>query len=194
MTTSTRTGYVRAARPGSRVGWQAAVGGPLFAAGVALEWWLNPQQEDGTVVRSAVFAALVGTSALGAALLLAAARRLPDLAVGARRSVRVGGGITTVGAGLLLVSMLAVLGTGLALGAPAGASFLPFALGLLLLAVGPVVLGLGLRAERGATGWALVVAGLAAFASVAVPLDPWHDVSLMVMCAAWSATGVVQRR
>lgn len=184
------TSRVEAVETG-RVGRSAVAAGVLVAAGVALEWVLDPQQRDGTVVRPVLFAACVLTSTVGSALLVAAARGLRGVVSRRGRAVRWGSALSTVGAALLLLSMIAVLVTGLASGAPAVLSFVPFALGLLLLAVGPVVLGVGLRRELPVVGGALVAAGLASFAAVAIPFDPWHDVSLMAMCGAWVLAGVL---
>lgn len=172
----------------ARTGRQALAGGLLFAAGVALEWVLNPQRVDGTVVRPAVFAALVGSSSVGVALLALSARGLGGLAAG--RAVRWGSRFASVGAVLILTSTLVVLVTGLATGAPAAWSFIGWSLGLLLLSIGSVVLGVGLRRAVPAAAALTVVAGLALLASLAVPLDPWHDVALMAFCAAWSLAGL----
>jgi hypothetical protein len=101
-----------------------------------------------------------------------------------------------IGAALLTVFGILALATGIVLGAPLELSFIPFALGMLLLSAGSVVWGLGLRRHVPASGvWqALVLAGIATFAAVAIPADPWHDVSLTVMCATWSAIGVLLLR
>ena len=89
-----------------------------------------------------------------------------------------------------------MLVTGVASGSPLEASFLAFALGLLLLSVGQVVWGLSLRRQTPAPGmWQmLTVAGVMAFASIAIPLDPWHDVSLVAMFLTWSVIGVLLLR
>lgn len=150
---------------------------------------LNPQRPDGTVVRPAVFAALVGASSVGIGLLALSARGLGGLAAG--RAVRRGSRFASVGAALMLASALVVLVTGLATGAPAVWSFIGWSLGLLLLSIGSVVLGVGLRRALPVTAALMVVAGLALFGSLAVPLDPWHDVALMTFCAAWSLAGLL---
>lgn len=180
----------------TRVGRLAAWAGVLMAAGVAGEWFLSPQQNDGSVTSTPVFAALVLTSTVGFALLLLAARGLRGLAPGSTRTVRLGAGTSVAGAGLLTLSGVVVLVTGVVGGRPLEASFIAFALGMLLLSVGSVVLGSGLRRRSPANGvWQLlVVSGLAAFAAVAIPLDPWHDVALMAMFAAWTTLGVLLMR
>ena len=63
----------RAARPAGRL---LLAGSPLFAAGVAGEWVLDPQLANGDVTRPAVFALCVGTSMVGAALLLGGVSRM----------------------------------------------------------------------------------------------------------------------
>ena len=67
---------------------------------------------------------------------------------------------------------------------------------MLMLSIGPVTWGLSLRPESPAPGvWqVLVVAGAAAFASIAIPLDPWHDITLIGMFVAWSVIGLLLRR
>lgn len=176
-----------------RFGTLLATGAPLFAAGVAAEWVLLPQRPDGSVDSAPAFAGCVGVSLVGAVLLLrgisGTAGLLPQ-----GRAVRWGRRTTLAGSVLLVLAVAAVLVTGLASGTPHPASFVPYGLGVLALAFGPVVLGAGLRREQPPLAAAFTVAGVAAFASVAIPLDPWHDVSLMAMLAAWTAAGVLLRR
>ncbi len=82
--------------------------------------------------------------------------------------------------------------SGLAQGSVLEATFLLFVLGMLLLAVGPVMWGISLRRGSPAVGVspALVTSGIGAFALLAVPMDPWHDVSMVVMFTAWAALGL----
>ena len=174
-------------------GGRLAAGATLLATGVALEWVLNPQQRDGGVEHPARFALCVGVSVVGAGLLVWSLRELRRSLPGTR-TVRFGRATTLVGAVLVLVAMAAILGSGLVTGTPAVASFIPWALGILALAVGPVVLGIGLLRHDPRFGVPCLIAGLAAFASVAIPLDPWHDVALMAMCASWVVVGVAVRR
>jgi len=89
-----------------------------------------------------------------------------------------------------------VLVTGVIFEAPHELSFLPFALGMLLLSIGHIMWGLALRRHSPAPGvWQmLALAGTAALAAIAVPADPWHDVALVLMCATWSVTGVLLLR
>ena len=109
---------------------------------------------------------------------------------GERRRVA-GGRTSLVGAGLLCAFGLAVLVAGLVSGQPVEASFLLFALGLLLIAVGQTMLALAVR-RTGALGrwWlALLVAAAGALAAVLVFSDPWHDLALFTFDAAWFALG-----
>ena len=186
-----RRGSGREGRLG-KVGRQAALGGVLVGAGVELEWVLDFQTDDGTVTRPAAFGACVVLSAVGFALLALAARGLRT--TGRSRTLRVGSALTSGGAWLLVLFSAAVLVTGLATGSPTELSFVAFGLGMLLLSVGLVVLGLGLRRTVSRWAWLLVAAGVATFAAIAIPLDPWHDVALGAMCAAWSAFGLLVRR
>ena len=75
-------------------------------------------------------------------------------------------------------------------------SFLLFALGMLLLSIGQLIWGLTLRRHSPVPGvWQLLaLAGITAFAAIAIPADPWHDIALVVMCATWSAIGVLVLR
>jgi hypothetical protein len=176
-----------------RAGGRLATGAPLFAAGVAGEWVLGPQRTDGTVDDPVAFAACVGLSLVGAALLVRGVAGLSDV-VPEGPAARRGRRTTLAGAALLALAVAAVLVTGLLDGTPHPAAFVPYGLGVLALAVGPVVLGVAVRRERPRLGIALVAAGVAAFASVAIPFDPWHDVSLMVMLAAWTGAGLLLGR
>jgi hypothetical protein len=172
------------------------VGALLVAAGVAGEWLAQPQASDGSVTNPLTFALLVGVSTVGALLLTVAVWQLRRSRVRRTRPARAGAVVTATGTGLLLASFTAVLLTGLVRGAPHGASFLPFLLGMLLLAVGPVTWGASLlrSAAYGGAGRLLVAAGVASFGSLALATDPWHDLALMAMLAAWAATGVALRR
>jgi ABC-type uncharacterized transport system permease subunit len=176
-----------------RVGALLATGAPLFAAGVAGEWVLHPQRADGEVTAPLAFAVCVGLSLVGAVLLLRGVSGMAAIAPGGG-AARWGRRTTLVGTALLAVAVATVLVTGLVSGSPHPASFVPYGLGVLALAVGPVVLGTALRRARPRLAALLVAAGLAAFASVAIPLDPWHDVSLMAMLTAWTTAGVLLRR
>jgi hypothetical protein len=171
----------------------AAAAGVLMATGVAGEWVLNPQRSDGTVTNKPVFALLLVTSTIGFALLTYAVRRLRRESERRTRPARTGAFLSLAGAGLLTVFGLAVLVTGVATSAPAEVSFLAFALGMLFLSIGPLTWGLSLRSHSPAPGVSpfLVVAGVLAFASVAIPIDPWHDVTLIGMFAAWSVIGLL---
>jgi hypothetical protein len=173
------------------LGARITVGAVLIAAGVAGEWLLQPQASDGSVEDGPTFAALVGTAAAGALLLTLALTQLRRTLPRRTRPARVGAGLTTAGAGLLFVSFAGVLVSGLALGAPHQVAFVPFLVGMLLLAAGPVTWGLALRRGGSAGAGLLVTSGLASFASLAIATDPWHDVALMAMLGAWAAAGLV---
>jgi hypothetical protein len=59
-----------------------------------------------------------------------------------------------------------------------------------------VTWGLSLRRRPPAPGvWQmLLLSGAGAFGALAIEPDPWHDISLVVMFAAWSALGVLLLR
>lgn len=179
-----------------QVGRHAAAAAVLMAAGVGGELVFDPQRSDGTVLNPAVFAICLGMGLLGFGFLLAAARGLGTVADARSRGIRWGSKVCTIGAVLLVLCGVTVLVTGLASGAPAGIAFVPFGLGMLLLSVGPVVLGLAMRRQSHVRGlWALlVVSGIAAFAAIAIPLDPWHDITLFTSYAAWAGAGALLLR
>jgi hypothetical protein len=173
-------------------GRTAVAAGVLMAAGVAAEWVLSPQQENGVVADRLVLTLLVTTTTTGYGLLFLAVRGLRAEAARRTRPARSGAFMSMTGAAVLAVFGLAFLATALVMGAPFEPLFVAFALGMLLLAAGPVTWGLSMRRQSGAPGvWQLLVAsGVAAFAAIAIPFDPWHDVSLTAMFAAWTALGV----
>ena len=177
-------------------GRAAAASGVLMIAGVEGEWLFDPQRTDGTVTDMPVFAALLLTATAGFALLLLAVLGLRARTASATRPARIGSSMTVVGAGLLVVFGVVTLVTAMGTGAPLEAAFVAFLLGMLLLAVGPVTWGLSLRRRHPAPGvWQLLLlAGVCAFGALAIEPDPWHDISLTVMFAAWSALGVLLLR
>jgi hypothetical protein len=91
------------------------------------------------------------------------------------------------GAALLTAFAVVVLVTGLG-GRPLEASFIAFALGLLLSAAGALTAGIAVRRPL------LVVAGVGALVALLAPGDPWHDLGLLAFCLAWTLDGVVRRR
>lgn len=172
-------------------GRNAVAAGVLMAAGVAGEWVLNPQESDGTVADRLVLTLLLGATTTGFGLLFLAVRGLRAEHSRSTRPARAGAFMSMTGAGLLTAFGVAYLTTALATGAPFEPLFVAFALGMLLLSIGPVTWALSLRRQSPAPGvWQLLAAsGVAAFAAIAVPYDPWHDVSLTAMFAAWAALG-----
>lgn len=174
----------------------AAASGVLMIAGVEGEWLFDPQRDDGTVTNVPVFAILLLTATAGFALLFIAVMGLRAQTACSTRAARMGSLLTVAGAGLLVCFGLVALVTALLRGSPLEASFIAFLLGMLLLAVGPVTWGLSLPRRLPTPGvrQLLLVAGLAAFGALAVEPDPWHDIILTVMFAAWSALGVLLLR
>jgi hypothetical protein len=177
-------------------GRAAVASGVLMIAGVEGEWLFDPQRDDGTVTNMPVFALLLLTATAGFALLLIAVIGLRAQAACSTRPARIGSLISVAGAGLLVVFGLVTLVTALVRSSPLEASFIAFLLGMLLLAVGPVTWGLSLRRRPPTPGvWQpLLLSGVAAFGALAIEPDPWHDISLTVMFAAWSALGVLLLR
>lgn len=174
----------------------ALAAGVLMFAGVAPELAIPVQESDGTVTRPALWALYVVLWTVGSAALIPALRGLrrlsgPD-AVRRRRSGRAGYRISIAGAVLLVAFGAVMLVTGLVSGKPLEAAFLLFAVGLLLLVVGQVLVGLTLRRSGAVGAWwvALPVAALGILAGVAIPADPWHDLGLFTFDAAWAALGL----
>jgi len=175
--------------PDRRTGGAAVAGGLLLAASVGAELVHPVQDPDGSVVSPALFAGYLGLWTLGAAALLVAQLGLRRTA-GLPGVGRAGAVVSLAGTGLLLVFGLVVVASALTTGAPLEASFLAFALGLLLVAVGSVLLGLGLRRSGAVGGWwaALPVAGAGAL--VALLVEQGHDAGMFVLFAAWVLLGV----
>ncbi len=167
-----------------------------MTVGVEGEWLLIPQRDDGTVTNMPVFALLLLAAAAGFLLLLAAVLGLRRTTTRRTRPARTGAALTVVGAALVSLFAVSALVTAALTGAPWEPTFVAFLLGMLLLVVGPVTWGLSLRRQPPAPGvWQLlVVSGMATFAALAIEPDPWHDVSLVVMFAAWSVLGVLLTR
>ena len=174
----------------------AAASGVLMIVGVEGEWLFDPQRDDGTVTNTPVFALLLVTATAGFALLLIAVMGLRAQTACSTRAARIGSLLTVAGAGLLVVFGLVALVTALLSGSPLEASFIAFLLGMLLLAAGPVTWGLSLRKRLPTPGvWRLLlVSGVLAFGALAIEPDPWHDLSLTLMFATWSALGVLLLR
>jgi hypothetical protein len=175
--------------PDRRTGGAAVAGGILLAASVGAELLHPVQEPDGSVVSPGVFAGYLAVWTVGAAALLVAQ-------VGLRRTAglpgigRVGAAVALAGTGLLLVFGLVVATTALGTGSPLEAAFIAFAVGLLLLAVGSVLLGLGLRRSGAVGGWWAALPVAAAGALVALLVEQAHDPGLFVLFGAWIALGV----
>ena len=179
--------------PQRRTGIAAVSAGVLLFGSVAGELVHQVQRPDGTVTEPVLFAVLLSAWTLGAAALVVAIAGIPAVTDQRAQPRRFAGRRTSLlGAGLLCAFGLAVLLAGLAAGQPVEASFLLFALGLLLTAVGHTMMALRLR-RTGALGrwWlALLVSAAGALAAVLVFSDPWHDIALFTLDAAWVALGL----
>ena len=179
--------------PQRRTGIAAVSAGVLLFGSVAGELVHQVQRPDGTVTEPVLFAVLLVAWIMGSAALVVAIAGISTATDRRGERRRVAGRRTSlVGAGLLCAFGLAVLVAGLVSGQPVEASFLLFALGLLLTAVGHTMLALR-RRRTGALGrwWpALLVAAGGALAAVLVFSDPWHDLALFTFDAAWVALGL----
>ena len=154
---------MNAVPPGAarRTGIAAVSAGLLLFLSTATELVHQVQRPDGTVTEPVLFAVLLSAWTLGTAALMVAIAGISAATDPPDERRRVAGRRTSlVGAGLLCAFGLAVLVAGLVSGQPVEASFLLFALGLLLTAVGHTMLALAVR-RTGALGrwWlALLVA------------------------------------
>ena len=179
--------------PQRRTGIAAVSAGVLLFGSVAGELVHRVQRPDGTVTEPVLFAVLLIAWIMGSAALVVAISGISAATDQRDGRRRVAGRRTSVaGAGLLCAFGLAVLVAGLVSGQPVEASFLLFALGLLLTAVGHAMLALGLRRTRVVGRWwpAPLVAAGGALAAVLVFSDPWHDLALFTFDATWVALGV----
>jgi phosphatidylserine synthase len=119
-----------------------------------------------------------------------------EAAVSLSRAGRAGVRLTFAGSTLHVLFAIMVGVTVVVTGKPWEASFVLFALGFLLLVVGEMLLGFGVRragALRSAAQpfW---VGATAAFVAIAVFTDPWHDIALAVYASTWIALGMILRR
>ena len=181
-------------------GTSAVLAGLLWAAGVGGEIALQPQRPDGSVVVPVLFGLCTVAAVAGAGFLVHAFRGLRAAALSsggqparpAGRTLRAGSWSCVAGALLLLVFSAAILVSGLATGRVWEPSFLAFALGMVLLLGGQLAFGLALRRHHlGARGvWpSLVVAGACVVVALGVAEDPWHDLGMFGLFAAWVALG-----
>lgn len=190
-------------RPGSALrssGTSAVLAGLLWAAGVGGEIAFQPQHPDGSVAAPVLFGLCTAAGVAGSGFLVHAFWVLRDAALtdggqaarSTSRTVRAGSGCCVAGALLLLVCSAAIMVSGLATGRVWEPSFLAFALGMVLLLGGQLALGLALRRQdAGARGvWpSLVVASICVVVALGVPTDPWHDLGMFGLFAAWVALG-----
>lgn len=160
-----------------RTGGAAVAGGLLLAGSVAAELVHPVQAPDGAVLEPIPFAGYLLLWIAGAALLVRAAAGLPR----SSRAARTGRVLTLAGTVLLTAFAVVVLVTGVA-GRPLEASFLAFALGLLLAAAGSLTAGIAARRPL------LVVAGVGAL--VALLTEQLHDLGLFLFFGAWVVLGL----
>jgi hypothetical protein len=176
--------------PDRRTGAAAVTAGVLLFASVAAELGWSVQSPDGTVTNTAGFLLYLLAWTTGALALIVALLGLRGHT--GSRTGAIGGWVSATGAALLAGFGLLVVGGAVVTGAPIEASFLLFAVGLLLLGLGAIPLGLGLRRSSTVGGWwvAVLVAGAGALLAVLASGDPWHDLGLFTFDAAWFALGL----
>lgn len=173
-----------------RAGTAALTAGVLLFVSVATELVWNVQRPDGSVVDMPVFLLFVGGFGAGTAALAVAVHGL-GRGIPLSRAGRTGRGLSLVGAGLLTAFAVLFLATGLVTGTPLETAFWLFLVGFLLLILGSVPLGLGLRrAGTVGTWWITVpVAGAGALMAM-LTLSPWHELGLFTFDAGWAALGL----
>lgn len=173
-----------------RTGAAALTAGVLLFVSVTTELVWNVQRPDGSVFNAPVFLLFIGGFAAGTAALVVAIHGLPR-GVPLSRGGRVGRLLSLVGAGLLTTFALLFMGTGLVTGTPLETAFWLFLVGFLLLILGAVPLGLGLRRSGVVGAWwiAVVVAGAGALVAM-LTLSPWHEIGLFTFDAGWAALGL----
>ena len=178
----------RATTVDRRAGAAALSAGVLLFVSVAIELVWNVQRPDGSVHDMPGFLLFIGGFASGAAALVVAVH---GLGVPMSRSGRIGRLLSLAGAGLLTVFAILFLATGLVTGTPLEAAFWLFLVGFLLLILGAVPLGLGLRRSGVVGTWwiAVVVAGAGALVAM-LTLSPWHELGLFTFDAGWAALGL----
>lgn len=181
--------------PSRSAGRSAVLAGALWAAGVGGEILVKPQDADGSVNDPLLFGLAAAAVLVGSAFLVHAFRRLHE-AVQAdgsgSRAAGIGGWCSVVGAALLFIFSVVALVSGLGAGMVWEASFIAFALGMLLLLVGQTTLGLSMRRLRlGADGvWPLLVAaGGCIIVAIGVSADPWHDIGMFGLFGSWMLLG-----
>ena len=173
-----------------RAGAAALTAGVLLFLSVAIELIWNVQRPDGSVFNMPVFLLFIGGFAVGTAALAVAIHGLPR-DVRASRGGRIGRVLSLAGAGLLTTFALVFMVTGLVTGTPLEAAFWLFLVGFLLLILGAVPLGLGLRRSEVVGAWwiGVVVAGAGALVAM-LTLSPWHELGLFMFDAGWAALGL----
>jgi hypothetical protein len=183
-----------------RNGWAAIAGGVLLMLSFGIELVHPVQEPDGTVldpVTSAVVIAMWGLGMLCFAATVFHVRALHQEAeTPLSRAGRAGVRLAVAGSTLHVLFAIMVGITVVVTDKPWEASFVLFALGFLLLVVGGVLLGFGVRraAALRAAAAPFWVGAAAAFAAIAVFTDPWHDAALAVYASTWIALGTVLRR
>lgn len=173
----------------------AAIAGATLTAGSVGADLVHGVEDGSTIVNLPLFLAVVGTSGLGMALLVAAIVGLRTLhraeGVEVGRAGRVGFRLAIFGTSANVAFAAVYFVGALATRETVEAAFWLFALGFLSLLAGQVLLGIGLR--RGGLlgpGWAAPIAGVAAiFLAITTDADPYHDIGLFLFFGSWFALG-----
>jgi len=173
-----------------RTGRAAVAAGVLMFLSVATELIWTVQRPDGSVFNMPMFLLFIIGFAAGSAALGMALHGL-GRGVPLSRPGRIGHALSLAGAGLLVAFSVVFGVTGVVTGTPLETAFWSFLIGFLLLILGSVPLGLGLR-RSGIVGpmWAAVpVAGAGAVVAILTPA-PWHDLGLLTYFGSWAVLGL----
>ncbi len=177
-----------------RPGVAAIAAGMLLFMSVAAELAHPVQATGGRITDPPLFFAYTVAWLLGAAALVVALwdLRPAPLAGPPSRGHLVGRRISLVGAVLLVAFGIVIIVSAAVTGNPLEVSFVLFGLGLLLSAIGHIVLGLAIRRTGQLGSWwtALLVAAAGAGVAVVVFTDPWHDLGLFTFDAGWVIVGI----
>lgn len=167
----------------------------FFLSNLFGEFLLPAERSSGEITRLGLFLVYVGAYGLGALALVPALRALDRVYRERGESTRAGSiglRVTAVGAAVHALFAALYFATAAATGDAAGALFVFYALGFLLLIGGSVTTGMALvrSGARRPVGALLLVAAIAGVGAIVTPA-PAHDAALFAFNAAWIALGLV---
>lgn len=179
-------------RMGAASGILLATGGVLFVLSFGPEAiGLVRAERGGQIVNFPLYAFFTGLMVVATVLLGVGLWRMRARASGIGRIGRAGLYVCIASVAGIGLTALTLFVSAVRTAQPPGYTFVFFALGLLLSVIGPVLLGTGLRHA----GWLgpgrflpFAVAGGTVLALV--PMDPWHDIGLLILGISWAGLGI----